>query len=75
MVQPRNVDGAMPDPKFMAIETELRGKLGAQVKIQRQGRGGKIMIEFFSDEELNDILDRMHEAENATSGHDGFITV
>ncbi len=75
MVQPRNVDGAMPDPKFMAIETELRGKLGAQVKIQRQGRGGKIMIEFFSDEELNDILDRMHEAQAASAGHDGFLTV
>ena len=55
----RRMDAATPDPKLMAIESELRGKLGAQVKIQRQGRGGKIMIEFFSDEDLEEILNRM----------------
>jgi len=26
------MDSAAPDPKLMALETELRGKLGAQVK-------------------------------------------
>ncbi len=55
----RQMDAAAPDPKLMALETELRGKLGTQVKIQRQGRGGKITIEFFSDEELDDLIDRM----------------
>ena len=55
----RQMDAAAPDPKLMALETELRGKLGTQVKIQRQGRGGKITIEFFSDEELDDLIGRM----------------
>ena len=55
------MDSAAPDPKLMAMETELRGKLGTQVKIQRQGQGGKITIEFFSDEELNEIIHKMAE--------------
>lgn len=75
LAQPRGMDAVMPDPKFMAIETELRGKLGAQVKIQKQGRGGKIMIEFFSEEELNDIIDRLHEAQSGSLPGTGFITV
>ncbi len=69
----RRVDAAAPDPKLMALENELRGKLGTQVKIQRQGRGGKITIEFFSDEELNDIIHKMSEAGEEENG--GFITV
>lgn len=70
----RQMDAAAPDPKLMALETELRGKLGTQVKIQRQGRGGKITIEFFSDEELDDIVRRMaEEQQNSTEG--GFLTV
>jgi ParB family chromosome partitioning protein len=55
----RQMDAAAPDPKLMALETELRGKLGTQVKIQRQGQGGKITIEFFSDEELNELIGKM----------------
>lgn len=70
MVIKKRVDSATPDPKLMAIETELRGKLGAQVKIQRQGRGGKIMIEFFSDEDLEEILNKI--AEQKSAGNDYF---
>ncbi len=70
----RRIDAATPDPKLMAIETELRGKLGAQVKIQRQGRGGKITIDFFSDEDLEEILHRMAEEKpNADQGN--YLTV
>jgi ParB family transcriptional regulator, chromosome partitioning protein len=69
----RQLDALAPDPKLMAIETELRGKLGTQVKIQRQGRGGKIMIEFFSDEELADIIARM--AEQKQQDGEGYFTV
>ncbi len=69
----RTMDSAAPDPKLMAMETELRGKLGTQVKIQRQGKGGKIMIDFFSDEELNDIIRKIAEQRSAEAG--GFLTV
>lgn len=69
----RKIDAATPDPKLMAIETELRGKLGAQVKILRQGRGGKITIDFFSDEELEDIIQRM--AEQKANEDNNYFTV
>ncbi len=69
----RQMDAAAPDPKLMALETELRGKLGTQVKIQRQGRGGKITIDFFSDEELDEIIRRM--AEERQQASTDFLTV
>lgn len=69
----RSVDSAAPDPKLLALETELRGKLGTQVKIQRQGQGGKITIDFFSEEELEEIIHKMSEEQ---SGDDiGLLTV
>jgi len=73
LTQKKQMDSAAPDPKLMALETELRGKLGAQVKIQRQGKGGKIMIDFFSDEELDDIIGKM--AEQHGSDGTGFLVV
>jgi ParB family chromosome partitioning protein len=69
----RQMDAAAPDPKLMALETELRGKLGTQVKIQRQGRGGRITIDFFSDEELDDLVGRM-ATQQGPSGSD-YLTV
>jgi ParB family chromosome partitioning protein len=69
----RSMDSAAPDPKLMAYESELRGKLGTQVKIQRQGQGGKITIEFFSDEELFELIHKM--ADEKASGDVGYLTV
>ncbi len=69
----RAVDAAAPDPKLLALETELRGKLGTQVKIQRQGQGGKITIDFFSDEELEEIVGKMSEANDGSDN--SFIIV
>jgi len=63
----KQMDSAAPDPKLMALETELRGKLGTQVKIQRQGQGGKITIEFFSDEELSELVHKMAAEQNASN--------
>lgn len=69
----KQMDAVALDPKLMALESELRGKLGTQVKIQRQGQGGKITIEFFSDEELQEIVYKMAEQHNAENG--GYLTV
>lgn len=69
----KSMDSAAPDPKLMAFESELRGKLGTQVKIQRQGSGGRIMIEFFSEDELQEIIQKMRE-QNA-SVENTFLTV
>lgn len=69
----RQMDAVALDPKLMALESELRGKLGTQVKIQRQGQGGKITIEFFSDAELDEIVHKMAEQHSAENG--GYLTV
>ncbi len=57
----RQVDAVAPDPQVLAIETELRSQLGTQVKVHKQGQGGKIMIEFFSEEELEGILGKLRQ--------------
>jgi ParB family chromosome partitioning protein len=69
----RTMDSAAPDPQLMALETQLRSTLGTQVKIQRQGRGGRITIEFFSEEELDDIVKKM--ADTHDNQGNGFLTV
>lgn len=65
----RQMDSAAPDPKLMAMETKLRGQLGTQVKIQRQGKGGKILIDFFSEEELDELVRKMAEQRAAEGGY------
>ncbi len=47
------------DPELIALEEKLRESLGTRVKIERQQNGGKIMIDFFSNEDLKGILDLM----------------
>lgn len=69
----RQMDSIAPDPKLMAMESELRGKLGTQVKIQRQGQGGRITIEFFSDEELSELIHKM--AQERASDGSSYLTV
>jgi len=78
---------AMPDHNVLNLENSLRGKLGAPVKISKAGRGGKITIEFFSEEELQEIVKHMLEkrasetagqpASNPLKGVDenGYMTV
>jgi ParB family chromosome partitioning protein len=73
LTQKRSMDSAAPDPKLMAMESELRGKLGTQVKIQRQGNGGRITIEFFSEDELSEIVHKMAAEKRAEDG--GYLTV
>ncbi len=46
-------------PEIVAKESWLSEQLGTKVKIQAKGKGGKILIEFYSNEELNGILGRL----------------
>jgi ParB family chromosome partitioning protein len=58
MARPR-LEAAGPDPRVAALEGVLRSRLGTRVKIEKRGRGGKIMIEFFSDEELDSLIGKL----------------
>ena len=41
------------------LETELRESLGTKVEIRRHGRGGQIIVHFYSDEELKDLSTKL----------------
>ncbi len=45
------------NPNLAALEDRLRGVLGTKVRIARRGKGGTVEIEFYSDEDLDRLLD------------------
>lgn len=48
-----------PDPFLQSLENLLRNKLGTRVAVDKGAKGGKITIEFYSDEELSDIVNKI----------------
>ncbi len=42
--------------KFFHVEEQVRRRLGSKVKIAKSGKGGKLIIHFFSEEELERIV-------------------
>jgi ParB family transcriptional regulator, chromosome partitioning protein len=47
------------DPAMKEVENKLMVIFGTKVKLAKSGRGGRIIIEYYSDEELNGILGRI----------------
>jgi ParB family chromosome partitioning protein len=47
------------DPDLERVEEELRRALGTKVSLARSRRGGRIVIEFYSDEELGRLYERL----------------
>lgn len=48
-----------PVSGYADLEERLSMRLGSPVKIQPQGPGGRVVIEFFSEDELAEIVDRL----------------
>ena len=49
-------------PEVSALEEQLQNTLGTRVVLRRGRKGGTISIRFYSDEELNSLVDRlMHD--------------
>ncbi len=46
------------DPNIAALEAELREKLGTKVVIEMQGGTGKVMVHFYSREDLKELIDK-----------------
>lgn len=46
-------------PEETDLEAQLRQALGTRVILRRSGKGGSLVIRFYSDEELNALLDRL----------------
>ncbi|MDP2703866.1 MAG: ParB/RepB/Spo0J family partition protein [bacterium] len=53
----KNSDGSNPEKSF--FEKQLEEKIGAPVHISKLGDGGKVVIRFFSDEEMQGVLKRL----------------
>ena len=47
------------EPELERVEEELRRSLGTKVTLARSRRGGRIVIEYYSDEELAQLYDRL----------------
>jgi ParB family chromosome partitioning protein len=47
------------DPEQKALEDNLSQALNTKVKLQKSGTGGKIVIEFYSEEELKNIAENI----------------
>ncbi|MBA3235144.1 MAG: ParB/RepB/Spo0J family partition protein [Chloroflexi bacterium] len=61
--EPRPTATASPtqnqDPDLERVEEELRLALGTKVSLARSRRGGRIVIEYYSDEELGRLYERL----------------
>lgn len=51
---------ATSDPEIKSLENRLIELLGTKVSLNKKGEQGKIIIEFYSEEELNNIIKRIH---------------
>ncbi len=53
------VKGTKNDPERSFYERQLEEKIGAPVEISKRGDKGKVVIRFFSDEEMKEVLQRL----------------
>ena len=58
-LRPVSTPKANPSPELTALEERLRTKLGTRVKLNRSRKGGTLVIHFYSDEELDALLETL----------------
>lgn len=63
MFVPRRRPAAVQDPEMREWQHRLQERLGTRVQLQKMGERGKIVVEFFSEEELRGILDKLIHGE------------
>lgn len=74
----RNVKGksagaiseADPDPELLEVKSRLELFFGAPVRVEKNGDTGKIVISFYSPEELDNIMSRLTETPSTTDDVD-----
>ena len=58
---------ASVDPEICALEEKFAQSLGTRVKIEKKENGGKLTIDFFSNDDLQDILNMLNQNKEAAS--------
>lgn len=58
-VKPESKPKPKASPQMQALEGQLRDALGTKVVLNSTSKGGKIVIHYYSDEELNDLIERL----------------
>jgi ParB family chromosome partitioning protein len=56
---PEDAVAKKTDPELERVEEDLRRALGTKVSLARSRKGGRIVIEYYSDEELGRLYDRL----------------
>src|SRR3989338_3749966 len=56
---PRRRPAKVQDPEMRSWQSRLEEILGTKVRLEKLGERGKIVVEFYSDEELRGILDKL----------------
>jgi len=51
-------------PQLRAIENDLMMKLGTKVKIREKGSGGELLVEYYSDEDLDRLIELFDQLED-----------
>jgi ParB family chromosome partitioning protein len=54
---------SQPDPELIEIEEKMQEALGTRVHIEKKDVGGRVTIDFFSNEDLHQILEMMKTQE------------
>jgi ParB family chromosome partitioning protein len=57
--QPGRGEARSADPELERVEEDLRNALGTKVTLARTRRGGRIVIEYYSDEDLGRLYERL----------------
>ncbi len=55
----RPAAAASRDPEIERVEADLRQALGTKVRLTRSRKGGRIVIDYYSDEELGRLYERL----------------
>lgn len=62
------------DPRLVEIEEKLSEALGTRVQIEAKENGGKVMIDFFSPEDLQSILDILSGLDKKNNADKVYVT-
>jgi ParB family chromosome partitioning protein len=57
--KPAKTKKTLASPEIEALQGQLRDALGTKVSLQHGAKGGRITVFYYSDEELNSLVDRL----------------